>query len=165
VCSPPSDLHRYLVPDRDLLPPRPGEDLQHSHHTALDSRGATTVVGFDHNVVLADRLPAAPRGVLLARSSGEEAATAKNLHFTLVVFAPDGEVVFARNGRAPAIRPRLLPGLPPRINVAMDFQFTVTAHGEHTFRMSVRSEEGGEDGAQTPLWVVNPKPGRERSAS
>lgn len=123
-------------------------------HT-FDSRGAITAVGLNQDVLIPERLPATPHGVILARISGDDLTTAETLHFKLVVLAPDGGVVFAQNGQAPVATPPL--EVPPKINVAMDYQLTVTDYGEHIIKLSVYSEKGGEDEAQAPLWVVKPR--------
>lgn len=105
-----------------------------------DSRGATTVVGFNQNTLVVDRPQVHVRGAFLAQlseDSGRPWEPGEAISFKATVEDAEGAVLFVQDGSG-NIGPRPGDERPMLVNFSVEYQLVTTGYGRYGLSIEAR---------------------------
>ncbi|MBB6120944.1 hypothetical protein [Nocardiopsis algeriensis] len=120
-----------------------------------DSRGAMTVVGFNQNTLVVDKLQVPVKGAFLAQVSegeGDNWSAGDRIAFQALVKDPDGSVLFVQDGSG-SLGERLDDGRPMLINLSVDYQVAVSKYGQYELCVEARVGDKGSARGSCAVWV------------
>lgn len=130
----------------------------------LDAGGVITLIGINQNVLIATSLPTITKRALVAHVVDDSGKLSEGSQVAAVFTAtdPSGAVITRIEGKL-VIRKRLLPDLPPTLDLPAEFRLTIKEFGAYTLGVEVSSADGTPATGSLTLHVMQ-RPAAEKTS-